>query len=305
MNIRYGVVGLVIAIAVACGGKKPTGPTPLPDPGPVVTNVPPVIGKFTVQSTRANVPADFADVLDDVQISVVVTDAEPSSTELKFNWSAAVGSFSGTGRSVTWKVPADATTPTDLAINVEVVETYTSQGKSVENRVTASTTVRLHNSLKEVGDLAVQFLEDFSTSSLPTNVVMRNFEPDCYGTNDEIGDVDRNRADFTIIAHRVDSPVTTIRFGGTCAFRSKPGDGCARVPVYWKSVAKRDLYDGSGVLALRAGQQSEASGFDQVAAKYYPSQNRWRLCDSQFDGSSTSFGAGSRRALFPLRGMVP
>jgi hypothetical protein len=304
VTIRYCVLGFVFAIAVACGGSKPTGPTPVPDPGPVVTNAPPVIGKFTVQSTRANAPANFADVLEDVPISVEVSDPEPSSNELKFNWAAAVGTFSGTGRSVTWKAPVNTITPVDVVINLEVVETYISQGKNVDNVVKASTNVRLHNSSKEVGDMAVQFLLDFSTSVLPTNVVMRNFEPDCYGTRDEIGDVNKNRSDFNIIDYRVDAAVTTVRFLGTCAFRNKPGDACARVPVYWKSVAKKDLYNSSGVLALRAGERTEASGFDQLAAKYYPTQKRWWLCDSQFDGTSTSL-VGSSRALLPLRGLVP
>lgn len=305
MKARPLILGFVVALAVACSGggmtPTPTAPGPVtPDPGPVVTNTPPVIGAFTVQGTRTNEPPNFADVSEDLPISVEVTDAESPVGELTFNWSAAVGTFSGSGRSITWKAPAEAATPITVTINLEIVETYTSQGKSVENKVTGSTTVSLHNSIKEVGDLARQFLLDFSDSSLDVPYVMRNFQPDCYGTDSETSDVANNRSNFNIIQSNVAASATTVKFGGICTFRAKPGDGCARVPVYWKSVAKKDLYDGfTGELALRKGQTEEASGVDQVAAMYYRDQGRWRLCDSQFDSSSTTLKAASIRGLVP------
>lgn len=307
MSRRSLILALVVAIAGACGGggTTPVGPGPIvtpppPDPGPVVTNAPPVIGKFTVQGTRTKEPPNFADVLEDLPIAVEVTDPEPSGNELKFNWSAAVGTFTGTGRSVTWKAPADATTPADVTINLEVVETFTSQGKSVENKVTGSTTVSLHDSLKEVGDLSRLFLLDFSDSNLSVATVMRNFQPGCYGTGDETLDVARNRADFRIIDHDIGPSKTTVNFGGTCPFRTKPGDACARVPAYWKSAARQNIYDGfTGQLVLRTGEQTEARGVDQLAAYYYADQKRWRLCDSQFDSTSTTLGGGSIGSLVP------
>jgi hypothetical protein len=297
VSIRYCVLGFVIAMAVACGAKKPTGPTPVPDPGPIVTNVSPVIGKFTVQTTRANAPANFANVLDDVQISVVVTDAEPSSTELKYNWSAAVGTFSGTGRSVIWKAPATVTSLNDVTINLEVVETYTSQGKPVENKVTGSTALSLHDSAKEVGDMAHQFLLDFSDSKI-TNIpfIMRNFEPGCYGTDAETRDVTANRENFEIMYAQVDEPTTKINFGGTCPFPGRlapQGDACSLVRTYWSSIARRD-FD-----STKKGELSIASGIDHVAAFYYPAQGRWRLCDSQYELDRNSLRAAQ------IRGMVP
>ena len=297
MSIRYCVLGFVIAIAVACGDGKPTGPTPVPDPGPVVTNAPPVIGKFTVQSTRANAPADFANVLDDVQISVVVTDPEPSSTELKFNWSAAAGTFSGTGRSVIWKAPATVTNLNDVTLNLEVVETYTSQGKNVENKVTGSTSLSLHDSAKEVGDMARQFLLDFSDSFI-TNIpfIMRNFQPGCYGTAAETSDVTANRENFEIKQWRVDEATTTINFNGSCPFpgRVSPlGDACSLVRTYWVSIARRD-FD-----TTKKGDPSIASGIDHVAAFYYPDQKRWRLCDSQYALDANSLRAAQIRGLIP------
>lgn len=281
---------------MACSSGTPTGPGPIPpDPGPVVNNTPPVIGKFTVQGMRASVLANFAEVSEDLPISVEVTDADDDSN---FNWSATangapLSSFTGTGRSVTWQAPADATTPADVTINLEVVETFTSQGKSVANRVTGSTTVRLHNSVKEVGDMARQFLLDFSDSSIPVSRVMRNFEPTCSGTADETSQVSFNRELFNIVGHNVGPVTTTVRFGGFCPFRNRRGDACAQVPVYWKSVFLKDNPESGN----KAGDSTEAFGTDQVTAFYYRDQQQWRLCDSDFDGSH-------RLRAIP-RGLVP
>ena len=109
-----------------------------------------------------------------------------------------------------------------------------------------------------------------------------------------------NRENFTIIESKVAASATSVKFGGICPFRAKRGDACARVPVYWKSVARKDTYDVfTGELGLRKGQTDEVSGVDQVAAMFYPNQRRWRLCDSQFEVNSTSLRAAS------IRGMVP
>jgi hypothetical protein len=58
------------------------------------------------------------------------------------------------------------------------------------------------------------------------------------------------------------------------------------------------LYDSRGRLVLRKGELSIATGIDQVAAMYYPSQKRWRLCDSAFESGSTSL-------TDVLKGLVP
>jgi hypothetical protein len=288
----------MVTVAAACDGKTPIGPDPPPsDPGPVVINTPPVIGQFTVQGTRTNEPPNFADVSEEVPISVEVTDAESQTNDLKFNWSAGAGTFSGTGRSVIWRAPATIQAPTELMINLEVVETYTSQGKSVENKVTGSTPLSLHDSVGEVGDMSRQFLLDFSDSNI-TDIpfIMRNFQPDCYGTADEISNVNDNRRNFQIIEWRVDPARTTINFGGSCPFPARPaprGDACSYVRTYWKSIARR-TFD-----VFKAGDVTTANGIDHVAAFYYRDQKRWRLCDSQYEGD-----AGSLRAI-RVRGMVP
>jgi hypothetical protein len=306
MKHRCLILALVAATA-ACSSPTPTNPSVTPpvapppvDPGPVVNNTPPVIGKFTVQGTRTNEPPNFAEVSEEVPVSVEVTDAESAVTDLKFNWTAAIGTFIGSGPKVIWKAPDKLETPTVVTLNLEVVETYTSQGKQVTNNPTGSTTIAAHDSVKEVGEMATRFLLDFSDSSKDTPTVMRNFQPGCYGTADETAQVSNNRANFTIINSSVTLLSTTVRFGGSCPFRNLAGDACARVRVYWKSVAKRDVYDDFGSLYARAGAQVEAGpAIDQVAAMYYRDQQAWRLCDSAFDPGNTSLRAATIRGLVP------
>jgi len=312
MTQRYLILGLLAltlgAGVGACG--SPTNPSVTPpvvtpvDPGPVVNNTPPVIGTFTVQGTRTNEPKNFADVSESVPVTVQVTDAESNPNDLQYNWTATLGSFSGTGRNVTWKAPAAVDGPTVVTLNLEVVETYTSQGKQVTNNPKGSVTVSLHDSIKEVGDLARLFLLDFSNSGTPTATVMRNFQPDCYGTEEETGDVSRNRENYTIIDSTIGPASTLVNFGGICNFRQKPGDACARVPSRWVSIANKDVYDQFGQLAAYKNQRTETPfGTDQVAAMYYPTQQRWKLCDSQYDDQHSSVAAKPSVALPPA--LVP
>jgi len=293
--VRF-LIGALVAMAVSCTG--PISPTPPPpDPGPITTNMPPVIGALRVQGARANQPPSFADLQEEVEVSATVTDQETVVANLGFRWTATVGTFAGTGPTVKWRAPAQAATPTDVRIDLEVVESYMSQGRPAENRVTGFTIIALHDSIREVSEMSRQFLLDFSDSTLSVEHVMRNFQPGCYGTAAEVGDVTRNRADFTIVASDVGPAATTVGFGGSCRFRNRRGDACSRVPVFWLSRAKRDLYNSSGRLVLKKDELATAQGVDQVAAMYYGDQKRWKLCDSQFESGATS--------LTPISGLVP
>ena len=303
------LVSLAIGVGMGACGSSPTSPgvtppvTPPVDPGPVVNNTPPVIGAFTVQGTRNQEPPNFADASEEVPVTVAVTDAESQIADLKFNWtSSAGGTFIGTGPKVTWKAPDKVDAPTTVTLSVEVVETYTSQGKQITNNPKGSTTLSLHDSIKEVGDLARLFLLEFSDSTIPTHSVMRNFQPGCYGTDEETAQVADNRELFTIIAHDIGPANTSVKFGGVCSFRFKPGDACARVLSYWKSVVKKNAYNPDGSLYAAAGSTVEAGpNIDQVAAFYYRDQERWRLCDSQFDPDSKTLKA----ATASIKGLVP
>jgi len=240
-------------------------------------------------------------VNDELEISVGVTDAESQVADLKFNWSAPVGSFIGSGAKVNWKAPSDAATPMEVTLSVEVVETYTSQGKSVENKASGSTKVMLHNSVREVSELSRQFLLDFSVSAIPVDQVMRNFQQGCYGTAEETQQVANNRRDFSIVQSFVDTVARTfINFKGRCPFRQKDGDACSRISVRWESRAITNVYDTfTGALVFRPGDPTTAWGVDQLAANYYPDQKRWKLCDSQFEPEVNSLHANRLRGLVP------
>ena len=291
VHIRWLLLGGLIGVGASCSG--PSTPTPVPrnDPPPAVQNTPPTIGTFRVQGPAANEPPNFADLGERIEVSATVSDPETAINDLTYRWSSAVGTFSGAGRAVTWIAPSTTTSPTpiDVALTLEVVETYQSQGRAVENRVTGSTTLSLHNSAQEVSALAKQFLDDFSDSNLvDVAYVMRNFEPGCYGTAAETADVTKNRQDFTILEWDIGVPATTVNVGGFCSSRSHPGDACSLVPAYWRSQAKRDLYNAAGTLVMRRGQTMTVTGVDRIAAMYYPAQKRWRLCDSAFSGTNST-----------------
>jgi hypothetical protein len=105
----------------------------------------------------------------------------------------------------------------------------------------------------------------------------------CCGTADERDQVVDNRANFTITSYSVGPATVSVNFGGTCAFRTRPGDACSNSNVSWTSTDKRD------------GKVTTVAGVDQVAAVYR--DTRWWLCDSQFDGKLVS---GSSLRFFQL-----
>lgn len=257
-------------------GDSPTAPPPPPPPNPQPPpNNVPVIASIRIQGSRPNEPGGFADLTESVSVSAEVRDDETPVAQLQLVWSSAVGTFSGSGTAVTWQAPAQSATPTDVTLRLEVVERYgpATAPTAFEHRVTSSATLRLHDSVKEVGDAARQFLLDFSDSSIrDVSYIMRNFDPDCYGTADEAGQVADNRARFRIVSSFVGPPSVTVNFGGVCPFRGRPGDACTQVPVAWDSVD------------LSSGARGSVKGTDQIAAVYLRSRGEWRLCDSQFDG---------------------
>ena len=274
-----------VMLLVPCGCGSPTGPGPQPPPPPPPNNTPQALAGITIRGGRSNEPPSFADVAGSVNVSADVRDDETPVAQLTLVWSSAVGTFSGSGASVIWQAPAQAQTPQDVTIRLEVIERYgpATAPASLEHRVSSTATVRLHDSIKEVGDMARQFLLDFSDSSIrDVPYIMRNFEPGCYGTAEEAAQVAENRAGYQILASSVGAASVSVNFGGVCPFRAKPGDACANVPVMWDSRN------------LATGVRGVVRGTDQVAAVYARSRGEWRLCDSQFDGI----------APFALRGFI-
>jgi hypothetical protein len=240
------------------------------------TGEPPVIAAIAARGTRLNEPANFADLGEEIAVTASVQDPDTPSDQLTFEWTGEAGSFSGSGASVKWRAPAAAVTPLQVKLTVTVSD-------RTSNRVSASTAVRLHDSAKEVGDLAREFLLDFSDSTKTPVFVMRNFSTGdrCASERaDELADVEKNRRFYLITASTVGAAAVNVQFASRpCTFAPVPGDACAAVPVLWDS---RCLVTND---ECKAGDSGRASGVDHVTAVY--EQSQWRLCASHFKGTST------------------
>lgn len=290
--MRGAAAAVLAAFLIAACGGGPTTPTgsgggggggggPLPPPPP---NDPPVIASIVVQGTRSHEPADFADVGESVPVTATVTDADATPDQLTYKWEATVGSFSGTGASVVWQAPVAGSidTPLDVTITLTVTEKYGYPGQPLayEQSVWTTHTLSLHDSVKEVGGMARQFLLDFSDSRI-TDIayIMRNFEPGCYGTQDETNDVTNNRKNYKILRWNIGVPSVTVPFGAArCPIpgRVQHGDACSATPSHWESIV------------LANGSLEIADGVDWVSAFYVAQSKRWMLCDSQFIGNPSA-----------------
>ncbi len=245
-----------------------------------VANALPVIASIDVRGSKPREPAQFADLDETVTVSATVTDAETAVSELTFAWSSDVGTFAGSGATVQWTAPHAAPTPSVVTLKLTVTERYMTTDASglpitAEQQVLGSTSLRLHDSMTEVGDLAVQFLIDFSKQLAPT-FVLRNFSDRCAGTQAEFDDVVQNQKLFVITAFNIGTPRTAVPFTGVCPFRAVFGDACAQVPSRWTSTTKS------------TGTSSVTAGTDQVTAMFEDDRDRWRLCASDFDGNNSA-----------------
>jgi len=197
-----------------------------------------------------------------------VQDPDTPADQLTYEWSADAGTFTGTGATVQWRAPASAAT-----VKLTLV---VSDG----TRVTSSANVSVHDSIKEVGELARLFLLEFSDSSIRSpEFVVRNFStsPRCVRDRDlEFDDVVKNRRFFLIESSSIGPASVTVQFAGKpCTFRPLDGDACAVVPVVWNSLCLETNSD------CAAGERTRADGRDYVTAVFEGSN--WRLCASNFD----------------------
>jgi IPT/TIG domain len=271
-----------------------------PNLGP---NQPPTIASLGAQGTRPNQPAAMADLNELINVTALVTDLETPTGQLTYEWAAPQGTFSGSGTALQWRAPSGApSTPFDVTLTLTVIEKYTgvdSQGlpTQLEHRVNRTVNVRVHDSVREVRNLAEEFLVTFSNSNAPVSAVMSGFSTTCDGGAivEETKDVEKNRCLYTITASFVGSAATTIGFRGTCRFPAgssltHTGDGCALVPVSWTSTVKATALScpvqdpGPGGGPLVPGTSGTTTGDDLVTAVY--EGNRWRLCRSDYKQQS-------------------
>ena len=268
-----------------------------PDVG---NNAPPVIENILIHGLRANQPANMADLNELIQVNALVSNAEVMPSALTYEWSATSGTFEGTGQDVFWHAPATLATPRDETITLTVVEPYfvpTADGlpERRENRTTRTAIVRVHNSPREISDLAEDFLDMFSDSTISPTTVIGDFSDRCAGRAAELVDVRRNRCVYTINSSRILEPDTpTINFGGVCPVRGRRADACTAVGVRWESTINAEAnacpVELIGQNTYTPGQVEKTEGVDYVTAVY--DRGRWRLCDSDFigeGGQTTSF----------------
>ncbi len=287
---RFGrfVAGASTAVLVtACGGSSPTQPRPPVTPPPVIeppANAAPTIESVSVQGRRPKEPARFADLKETVDVTASVRDPETPPEEMTYHWTATAGSFSGTGRTVTWTAPDSfEPTPAKITLTVRVVEHYGHPGqpKNYSQEVSATVDVALHNSLKEVGDMARQFLNDFSNTTIKDwRYILRDFSrtacPDAGEIDLERTDVENHYTYFVMHNYRVDSASVAVNFGGLCSYLGKRGDACASVGVFWDSTD------------VRTNVRKQTAGIDHLTANYSTADTRWWLCSSYFQPTTSS-----------------
>jgi hypothetical protein len=266
---------LVLAVALAagsCGAPPPSGPTPPSLPPPPSPNTAPQIQSLTVSVSRVEVDTD-------VDVTAVVSDAETPVEQLGYEWSASVGSFSGTGRAVKWRLPKDAAqTPMNVTFTLTVTEPYQAlEGTTIvtrQHRVPReSDPVRVHDSRAEVSKMVLTFLVDyFGNSSVSPDACVVDFSDTCPGKEEERRDIETNRREFFIFS--ATASVASISFNGAMT-ASEVAAPC--------EFRDRHLSD---------GREGTSRGTCVLTAIYH--DNRWWLCTSRFFGTCGSCIMGTR-----------
>ena len=280
-----------VICSVVCGlllsgcGSSSNSPTPVsqlppslpPSAGPSV-NLAPVIDSIAVSSERVEVDSEVA-------LTANVKDDETPVDQLKFEWKADAGTFSGDGPSAKWRAPKDIKTPADYQITLTVTEPYgipDSSGVRPQNVTSVpGPSIRVHNSSKELGDMSVQFLSEFAKSSIPASECLRDFTDSCQGKTEERGDIEANRVHYDIL----DSSLTLRSVSANL------GSGTAKVTVACSFTSKTKVCDPGDKLCV-VGDVGTVRGDCILTGKY--EDKRWWLCDSHFAGRLI----GSMRGFF-------
>jgi hypothetical protein len=263
---RLAALAALTAVTMACGGTPPSGPSPQPTPTPA--NPPPVVEGVTASAPRIEVDGT-------VTLTAAVRDNETPVGQLQYAWRADAGTFEGTGATVTWRAPREVAAPTNYPISLTVTEMYDAGLR--QNVVNANgPTVRVHDSPKELGALALTFLGDFANSSVSPSTAVRDFSVNCPGREEERRDIEDNRRRYQVIGSslrltsvRVNSNATRGDMTVACSFTSRvihcdppdPGD--------------------PETLGCVVGAVGTSGGNCTMTGVY--EQDRWWLCTSNFN----------------------
>lgn len=274
---------LTSAIIGACGGSRPLTPTSngtggSGGSGGGTVNTPPTIKSIAVSDTRIEVGMP-------ITLTAAVEDAETPVDNLTYRWTGP-GTFSGTGRVVTWTAGADTVTPADYSLTLTVTEPVT--GTTVINIATASVTVHVNNSPKELADLSLRFLGDFADSRVSPETCVAEFGSTCKsGRDDEFSNISDNRHDFQIVS-------STLR-----------ATGIDWVPVRATATVHTFCHFESLILHTPANcspADCPVGTLQKVEGDCYTTDvyldGRWWLCESHFNGVRLS---ALERAFFGIR----
>jgi hypothetical protein len=223
---------------------------------------------------------DRVEVGTDVTLVATVKDAETAVDQLKFVWQADAGAIAGEGATVRWRAPTDAATPKDYTVSLTVTETYGTADPTTGARPTnvangTSPVIRVHNSPKELSDMGLLFINDFTNSALSSSVCLRNFTDSCDGKAKEKSDIDYNREHYKIVDSSV--KLTGVRVAQNamsadidiaCTFTSIITKCDPTVPTVPECVV---------------GAKEKVEGDCALTGTY--EQKRWWLCTSNFIGN--------------------
>ena len=275
---RWILIGAVL-LSSACDGKTALSPSPpLPVPGPVAPppsvpqNTAPRINVIYMSSNR--VEAD-----ERLELAADVVDEETPIDQLFYQWTSdkGTGMFIGSGRILEWQAPHLKPTPDIYVLTLTVVERYEDGGEVAENRTSASVKVHYNDSNREIWDLGLTFLNDFTTYTTSPEACVRNFSDSCRGKQAELSDIRENRKNFQILSGKY--ALNDIALNGNKTF------GTSHVSCEFRSLVKA------------TGKTETATGICTLTAVYEPETWQWYLCDSLFSGTATS--------NLNLRGLVP
>jgi hypothetical protein len=278
LNRRVADAALLVLFAslvvggAACG--SPSEPSKQPSPPPV-NNPPPTITSLTVGAARVEAGNDVA-------VTAVVEDAEVPIDQLTYDWSAtpANGTFSGTGRQVTWKAPF-LQPPSLYTLTLKVTEKYMSSGVQKENSATASGQVHYNDSYREINIISMRFLTElFPNFSVTAQQAVQDFSDSTNRQSDgsvcadekarELTDIANNRINFHILSGtytnvsiNLNGDKTFADVLGTCVFEDIP-----------QEVANPYF-----------GRKERVTGVCHLTAVY--EKWNWFLCKSNFAGTGT------------------
>ena len=263
-----------VTMTASCGGSGarttpvvPTGPTVSPPPAPAPAAPPPPNEAPVIRGLLADTTRVEADQR--VELTADVEDADTPVDQLTYEWTSdkGTGVFIGSGWQVKWQAPHLKPTPDTYVLTVTVIERYDSEGETKENRTSASVAIHYNDSDRELRDLVLTFLGDFSTFSTSAEACVRNFHDSCPGKAEEQSQIQDNRR-----LYKIQSGTYSI---GSISFNADLTLATAIAPCTFISTVNA------------TGKTETATGQCILTGIYDTDKSKWFLCDSFFHGSST------------------